>query len=105
MLCHSLQADGHQVVQSEGDGDMDIVSEMFKLDTEGTLVTVIADDTDIFVLLLLHFSPEVVAIYIHSKRKKSHGKMKMLLSIHEIAKKINSYVLQNLPVIHAWGWM
>lgn len=42
LLYNSLEADDHQVVQSEG--DMDIVSETLKGATEGNEVTIIAND-------------------------------------------------------------
>lgn len=88
--------------QSEGEADTDIVSETFRVATEGNLVTVKADDRHPC-SFIFHFSPGKTDIYMHSEGKKSRGKIKKLLSILEIAEKTNSYVFQNLQDIQAWG--
>lgn len=67
MLCRSLAIDDHRVVQSEGYTDADIVSEKLKLTTHGNLVTVLADDTDIHILLFFHFSPDMADIFMRSE--------------------------------------
>lgn len=71
--------------------------------TEGNLVNMIADNIEIPCYFTFHLSNDIPAIYMHSERKKSPGKMTKLLSIHEITDTTNSYVLQNSPVIHACG--
>lgn len=47
------------MIQREGDADTDIVSETLKVTTEKKLLTVIADDTDVFWLdyFLLFYCP------------------------------------------------
>lgn len=54
-VCRSLEEDGHRVFQSDGDADTDIFLEMLKLDTEGNIMTVIADDTGILVCFFFLF--------------------------------------------------
>ncbi|CAE1157239.1 unnamed protein product [Acanthosepion pharaonis] len=61
-------------VQSEGDEYTDIVSETLKLATKENVVTVIADDTVIVVLLLFHFSLDMAYIYMSFEGKTSREK-------------------------------
>ena len=53
LLRHYLTVDGHRVIQSEGDADTDIVTIALNLTCDGHSVVVVADDTDIHVLLRL----------------------------------------------------
>ena len=48
--------DGHAVIQSENDADTQIVSAVIALASGGKHTTVIADDTDILVLLFFHWN-------------------------------------------------
>ena len=56
LFSHYLRLDGHAVIQSESDADTQIVSAAIALASNGKNTTVIADDTDIFVLLLFHWN-------------------------------------------------
>ena len=51
LLSHYLRLDGHAVIQSESNADTQIVSAAIALASGGKHTTVIADDTDILVLL------------------------------------------------------
>lgn len=62
---------------------------------------VVADDTDILVLLLQHFSNDMADIYLLSESKQLLRKLKKLISIRELAEKASRTVLQNLLLIHA----
>ena len=62
---------------------------------------VVADDTDILVLLLRHFSNDMADIYLLSESKQLLRKLKKLISIRELAEKASRTVLQNLLLIHA----
>ena len=75
MLRSSLEADGHSVIQSHCDADMDIVSAALRLATQRNSVTVVANDTDILVLLLYHFSNDMADIYLLSESKQSRRKL------------------------------
>ena len=81
----------------------DIVLEALQLATQGNLVTVVAYDTEILVLLLFHFSNDMADIYLLSESKQSRRKLKKLISIRELAEKTSRGVLQNLLLIHPWG--
>ena len=97
-----LEADGHSIIQGHGDADRDIVSEAPRLATQGNSMKVVADDTDILVLLLQHFSNDMADIYLLSESKQLLRKLKKLISIRELAEKASRTVLQNLLLIHAW---
>lgn len=81
----------------------DIVLEALQLATQGNLVTVVAYDTEILVLLLYHFSNDMADIYLLSESKQSRRKLKKLISIRELAEKTSRGVLQNLLLIHPCG--
>ena len=53
LLSHYLRLDGHAVIQSKGDADSQIVSAAIALASDGKHTAVIADDTNILLLLLL----------------------------------------------------
>ena len=80
---------------------MDIVSEANRLATQGNSLTVVADDTDILVLLLYDFSNDMADVFLLSERKQSHGKLQKLIW-QKLAEETSCAVLQNLLLIHAW---
>ena len=55
LLKHHLSWDGHNIKQSEYDADTLIVKSSLDLAHSGYVTTVVADDTDILVLLLHHY--------------------------------------------------
>ncbi len=71
LLSHYLWLDGHAVIQSESDADTQIVSAAVALASDGKHTTVIADDTDILVLLLFHWNADMADIHLRSERKKA----------------------------------
>ena len=87
---------------SHSNADTDIVSGANRLATQGNSLTVVADNTDILVLLLYDFSNDMADIFLQSERKQSHGKLQKLISIRKLAEETSCVVLQNLLLIHAW---
>ena len=59
------------MIQSESDADTQIVSAAIALASDGKHTTVIADDTDILVLLLFHWNADIADIHLRSERKKA----------------------------------
>ena len=55
------------VIQSDGDADVMIVTEAIKLAAEKT-ITVFCDYTDVLVLLMYHWSPFICDIYFRTER-------------------------------------
>ena len=54
---------GHAVIQSESDADTQIVSAAIALASDGKHTAVIADDTDILVLLFFHWNADMADIH------------------------------------------
>ena len=57
------------MIQSESDTDTQIVSAAIALASDPT--TMIADDTDILVLLLFHWNADMADIHLRSEPKKA----------------------------------
>ena len=100
LLTNSL-SEVHHVINCEGDADTQIVKEALDFVCEGREVTVVADDTDILVLLLHHWQPSMTNIYLRNEPKKN--KPFTLVNIRERAKMLKPIVKDNLLFIHAWG--
>ena len=103
LLSHYLRLDGHSVIQSESDADTQIVSAAIALASDGKHTTVIADDTDILVLLLFHWNADMADIHLRSERKKAHKIPLKLIDIREAPKHSEQTVLPHILAIHAWG--
>ena len=63
ILASHLQSRNHAVEVSEGDADIIIVKKAITLARNSQSVTVIAEDTDIFVLLMYHWTAGMAPIY------------------------------------------
>lgn len=70
LLMQHLSGAGHTVIQSTDDADCDIVKAALTRATENQQVIVVADDTDILVLLVYHFKPTMSDIYLNTSGKK-----------------------------------
>ena len=96
LLSDSLSPCGHWDIQSKGDADTLIVSAALDLATCNKITIVIADDTDILVLLL-HHNTTVSDILLVSER--SSGRY----NIGEIISQTHPIILKHILFIHAWG--
>jgi hypothetical protein len=97
LLSDSLSACGHCVIQSKGDADTLIVKAALDLATSNKPTTVIADDTDILILLLHHYRTAMSDIFLVSVRSPSK------YNIREIIELMHPIVLKHILFIHAWG--
>jgi hypothetical protein len=71
LLVLRLEENDFKCFQSNGDADIDIVSTANNLaSSESRSVAVIADDTDILVLLLYHVKPSMARTFFVSEAKK-----------------------------------
>ena len=59
------------MIQSESDADTHIISAAIVLASDGKHTTVIADDTDILVVLLIHWNADMADIHLRSERKEA----------------------------------
>lgn len=65
--------DGHNVLQAQCDADTNIVKAAIHGAQLGQVATVVADDTDVLVLLVHHFQSHWADIYMLSLSKKVVG--------------------------------
>ena len=73
-MSHYLKGDNQSVHQSAGDADTMIVACALQYAIQGTKVTVVADDTDVFVLLVYHWKKEMADISFSSEINKPQKK-------------------------------
>ena len=102
LLCHYLRLDGHAVIQGESDAHTQMVSAAIALASDGKHTTVIADDTDILVLLLFHWNPDMADIHLRSEREKAQNIPLKLNDIREASKHSEQTVFPHILAIHAW---
>lgn len=108
LLKDSLRSDGISVHQAENDADALIVSvalECAKMNVSSP-VAVLAEDTDIFVLLLHHRKSSMRTIYFCSEAKRGRGGKLIgakCFNIGDVQSKIGSDSCQCLLAVHALG--
>ena len=95
-----LFADGHTVEIAPGDADTLIVEYSLKK-AESSKVIVVADDTDIFIMLLHFYHQNYKPILM---LRESKGKeVRRLYNIKEVASNLEKEVLAHILAIHAWS--
>ena len=70
------------------------------LASAGKVVTVVANDTDILVLLIFHLKPSMADVFLLSSPTGKSRKRK-LVRIRDIQQHIGDVAVQQLPVLHA----
>jgi len=98
LLITKLRSHGLTVRQANDDADTVALSVTIELASNGTDVTVVASDTDIFVLLLYHFRPVMAAIVILTVGAKHRVKYRC---IRTVCSAIGTTALQQILVIDA----
>ena len=71
MLSKNLRQTGNKVVECEEDADTHIVRCALELAATGVHVNVVANDTDVALLLLYHWNDTMANITITSERTKA----------------------------------
>jgi len=89
--------------QSDGDADTDIVGAALRVASRNQPIGVVANDTDILILLLYHVKPYMPEIYFVSEGKKSSKTPNKYINIHQVQKEIGQKACQQILVIHAFG--
>jgi len=78
----SLGAAGCQITQASGDADTLIVSTALQIAAdEKTAVAVVADDTDIMVMLAYHLTPAMSNVYFVSEAQKAAEHRHMVVGL------------------------
>ena len=102
LVSQCLEADGHIVHTSTGDADTLIVECALQFARQGREVSVVADDTDVLVLLMYHWNQNMADVYFHSEAKRSKKGLKVW-KIQDLVKKAGKLVTSHLLFIHAWS--
>ena len=97
LLSHYLRQDSQIVYNSTGDADIMIVKCALDFAAQGNEVTVVADDTDILVLLIYHWKINMATVYFKSETKKTMWKVQDLIA--NAGELLTSHIL----FIHAWS--
>lgn len=98
-----LQEHDHQVTICPGDADLTIVETALKIANDGSHATVVADDTDILVMLLHKWTPELADISVRHEARRSTKKSLQIISVKETVSLPPKVVVDNLLFIHAWS--
>ena len=97
LLSCYLKANAQTVYNSTGDADTMIVSCALRFATQSNDVIVVADDTDILVLLIHHWDPNMADVYFQSDAQKKMWK------IRDLVAKVGGIVKAHLLFVHAWS--
>ena len=90
-----------KVMQSENDADTMIVNTVINMAKQGKECTVVADDTDVLVLLVHFFENEMANIYFLSEASKRSKEGLVVLDISPIVANISHECKENI-IAHAW---
>ena len=103
LLGNCLQTKGFIVHQSSNDADTLIVKCAIELALAGNVCTVIADDTDILVLLMYYFQPHIVDIFLFSTASKRSKSGQKIVSLKNVIDVTDPFIKENILFIHAWS--
>lgn len=95
LLVACLQAAGHTVRTASDNADTLMVKQALDIAKAGQAVSVIANDTDILVMLVYHFQSDMSDIFMYS-----HA-IKRINSVRAIAASLGPSVVSRLLVIHS----
>jgi hypothetical protein len=98
-----LATEGFECKQCDGDADTLIVSTALDLAAVGESVTVIAEDTDILIMLAHHLTADMNNVTLVSEVKKSRKYIKRSIDIRALQNSIGGEVCEQLLAIHALG--
>jgi len=96
LLISALRSAGLTIHQAVDDADTLVIKVALQLATSNQVVSVIANDTDILVLLLFHYQPVMSDIYMYAHTGQQH-----VHSVRAITTSLEPSVLRRLLVIHA----
>ena len=96
LLTKYLRQSGNTVVNCLKDADTQIASQATDLASQRRPVTVVADDTDVILLLIHHMEEHMEDIYFSSEKSKK------IWSIRQVIKKVGPIVKDHLLLLHAW---
>ena len=105
LLCRYFEADAHVVHNSTGDADTMIVECALQFAIGGREVNIVADDTDVLVLLIYHWKQYMADIYFLSEAKKSQKKGLMVWKICDLVTKAGKVINNESSVYSCLEWL
>ena len=69
----------------------------------GTEVNLVADDTDVLVLLMLHWKENMADVFFHSEARKSLQTTALSWNVRDLVSKAGNLIVSHLLLIHAWS--
>ena len=103
LLGKALEGVGHHVEYSHGDADTLIVSTALEIAASGRKVSVVADDTDVLILLLYHWNDEMADIFFYSEAKRNKNNIVPLYSIKDVSVSLGNTLKVLILFIHPWS--
>jgi 5'-3' exonuclease len=100
-LIHHLQAAGCIVYQAKNDADTLIVNTALQIAKQNQPVTVVANDTDVLVLLVYHFQACMSDICMQSEVTKNGCGQTKLISVREVCAALGEVTTRQILAIHA----
>jgi len=100
LLSRNLKKSDYAVHHAVSDADTLIVNVSLSIASEKGPVTVVADDTDVLVLLLYHFKHNMSDIFMSEMARRRSARM-AVTPIHTVRNAIGDKATNQLLVIHA----
>ena len=102
LLAECLRNHGHSVIECMDDADTTIVKTAIRYASENQSVVIVAEDTDIFIMLLHHWQPDHAEIYLRKENRSSRKKAQVYAMSHAHAS-IEENIRRNILFLHAWS--
>lgn len=99
LIC-KLKIAGHRIQQALHDADTLIVKTSLEIAHHNPVI-VVANDTDVLVLLVHHFKYDMSDIYLRSDNSQKDSATKKIISIREIRDSIGKEAAEQILVLHA----
>ena len=100
LLMEALESDGHCVKQAEDDADTLIVSSALYSLPDLCPVVIVADDTDVFVMMIYHFSSDMHNMYFFSEAAARSKKAMRYISVRDVQQKIGCDLARRIIFLH-----
>ena len=101
LLSEELQKEGHTVINCDGELDTCVIDAALDIICDNNIVTMVAEDTDILILLVYFWNSETPDVYLRTEANK-YQPMK-LVNIQSVVASLISNVVHNILFIHAWS--
>ena len=106
LLSHHLTERGYEVIQATSDADTVIVKSALEM-AKDQPVTVVADDTDVLILLIHHHArsrQNLQKVYLRSEVKCTNVRRKLkFFDVEKIGKQLGDVMVKHILFVHAWG--